>query len=150
MKNQFLKTITSSAILGFAVLFTQCGGKDDEDPKTASEYLVSSKWTLDVITSDDLDESSLGLYSILFEGYEVTYSSDGTFKGVLPAFGEFGTDEGTWELSSDEKILFHDKGTEDEEMLTIKTLNKSTLEYETILEDEDSGSSFSIVFKLKH
>lgn len=150
MKNHFPKGLYSVMFLALALLLTNCGGKDDDDVKAAKEYLASSKWTLEDLSSDDLDAVSLALYAAFFEGYEVTYSADGTFEALLPAFGEFGTSEGTWELSADEKTLFHDKGTEDEELFVVKQINGSSLQLESTVEDDETGDSFTVLLKLKH
>jgi hypothetical protein len=150
MTNQLTKILACWAFFGFGILFTQCGGKDDEEVKVTSEYLTSSKWRLDQITSDDLDATSLSFYLALFENYELTYRSDGTYEAILPSFGEFGTSEGKWELSTDEKTLFHDKGTELEEMFVIQRIDNNRLHLESTIEDDDTGGSFTVLMGFRH
>jgi len=150
MKQQLLNRFATLSLLAFVALFASCGGKDDEDPKTITDYLSTSKWTMEEMTSDDLDDLSLALYEAFFEGYEITYKADGTYTLNLPLLGEFGSSEGVWELSSDQNVIFHEKGTEDEESYTIKKINGGELHLEFTIEDDESKDSYTVLMKLRH
>lgn len=133
------------------LLLSACGKDDDGDVKPVKELLTSSKWVLEEFESDDLDDISLALLAAFFEDYEVTYKADGSYVAKYPVLGDLGNDEGTWELSSDEKLLIHNKGDEEaEEQFTLVSVTENNLTVSFEEEDEESGTSYTVTMKFKH
>jgi hypothetical protein len=125
------------------LLLTGCN-KDEEDEITTSNII--GKWTISAVTFDikigevslidylidqlGLTEEEADLYRSLidseldseFEG-TIEFKSNQTFN--IDIGGE--SDTGTWELSSDNKTLILDEGTEDETIAEVKILTSTQL-----------------------
>ena len=133
-----------------ALLFLSGCGKDADDIKPSIKNLTSSKWIMQEMTSDDLDDFSLIIFAAFYDGYELTYHADGSYAMLLPAFGEDGAGEGTWELSSNDQLLIHDKDTEDENRYTVETISSTELVISFDSENEESGEVYNIAMHFKH
>ena len=150
-------------------LFVSCS-KDSEDALPTD--LILGKWTMTATTMDLLfDNKPLSQYLSeelgipqdeaenftdllndslleLFTG-TIDFKSDHTYAIVLDG----DSDNGTWTLSADGKTLLLDQGTIDETLVTIITLDSSTLIIEMTQSDEEDldedGTTETIIMEIK-
>ena len=133
-------TTKFAALLLIGMLSFSC----TKDNKSAESLLTSITWLFDNLEHTSQDEFTSGLLDLaeaLMTGATYNFRSDGTY--TLSAMGD--SDDGTWELSSDEKTITFDKGTEDELQQTIVRLNGNELVLRSE-EDPADEDPYSITF----
>ncbi|MEM6644490.1 MAG: hypothetical protein AAF616_16035, partial [Bacteroidota bacterium] len=100
------------------------------DGESLSDYLEALKQTLvdDFnYTAEEAELFTADLETLFEEDFEtddtgtLTFKSDGTYEGSDAS----GTETGTWELSSDEKVLTLDKGTDLETVIAVVSVTDS-------------------------
>lgn len=173
--NKTAKVIYQMSLIGLILItctLTSCN-KDDEDPQASSQLV--GEWTvesssIDMLIGDKtitefimemlaISEEEAELFAVQYlEGYgdltgTITFKDDNTYEADL---GD-GVDTGTWNLSSDGKILTLDPGTDDEATVKVITLTSVKLEIEiseSSMEDFDDDGiddevSVNIMLTLK-
>lgn len=123
------------AITMFTLMLLSCGTDDPKVDKRA--LLVGVKWTFSEVEAED--ELTQGLITSLYQGSTFTFNANGSYNGEFGDWIDNLAYEGTWELTTDEKKIILDKGTDDESNLEIVTLDKNTFSFE----DED----YTFVYK---
>jgi len=115
-----------------------------KEKKSTDSLLTSITWVFDRLETNSQDEMVIGLLAlaeVLMTDATYTFRIDGTY--TMTAMGE--SDDGTWELSSDEKIITFDKGTADEYQQTIVKINGSELVLRSE-EDPADEEPYSVTF----
>jgi len=134
-------TFKFTAILLAGLFLFSC--TKDKNQSTES-LLTSITWVFDRLETNSQDELVIGLLALaeaLMTDATYTFRLDGTY--TMSALGE--TDDGTWELSSDEKTVTFDKGTADEYQQTIVKLNGNELVLRSE-EDPADEEPYSVTF----
>lgn len=151
MKTPAKKIVLPLLLVAIAVTFNSCENKDAEDNHSGN---IVGTWTL-VSTSADVminGESMLDFFmeelnltkaqaEALAELYLSDLDAEGTIEfkedGTYVAKIDGDTDEGVYEMSSDNKKMVVDKGTEYETEFNVRTLTSSALVIEFSESDSD-------------
>ncbi len=113
------------AITIFTLMLLSCGTDDPKVDKRA--LLVGAKWTFSEVVAED--ELTQGLITSLYQGSTFTFNTNGSYNGEFGDWIDNLAYEGTWELTSDEKKIILDKGTDEEKTWDIITLDSDTFSY---------------------
>ena len=117
-KETMKKFFMCLAVVLFAgMTFTSCGKKSEADLLLGKWSVASVTTTIDGVTVEKTIEGSEYMY--------YTFASDGKYLQDVNAEGNKWTYNGTYELNG--KTLILDKGTVDEGVYSIQTLNASQL-----------------------
>ncbi len=135
------KSISLLVILWACLLNTSCKKEDGSQPNpaTSKKALISKTWKVDQVIINDVRDQTTDYSSVRFQ-----FKSDGTYK-VNAVTGNV---EGIWELSSNEQKLLTDKGTADEDEVTILLLNESQFHLENVETSPKTGTK-KTVYKLR-
>ena len=139
-----MKTFRLSTIffLSFFMLtLVSCDKDDDKDKEPTKTALLTAKpWQGNRILVDGEDLTSL----FDMDDTNITFNKNGTYLFELD--GE--TDNGTWELTSNEQKLLMDKDTDGEATVDILKLSNTILNIKWSEEDPDTGEEYSIELRL--
>ena len=106
-----------AVVLFAGMTFTSCGKKSEADLLLGKWSVTSVSTTIDGVTVEKTIEGGEYMY--------YTFASDGKYLQDVNAEGNKWTYNGTYELNG--KTLILDKGTVDEGVYSIQTLNASQL-----------------------
>ncbi|MDP5172845.1 MAG: hypothetical protein NWR72_21580 [Bacteroidia bacterium] len=137
MKNSHVIRVTAILLLFGAGILSSCG----VNVEFRTDLLTDGTWKIESLTSPDADPAILAFSKALLSLAEYDYSTNGTYE-IIFADTSFSADPGTWEFS-DVGLLYLDRGTDDEQTLTIHELTKDNLEYTTT----DSSGTYTFVWK---
>ena len=133
-KSKFNKLLSLMLMMAF-VMFSITSCDDDDGAVTNTQLLTSAPWIFQSLsTGDAMLDASL---SLLFNGFNITFSADGTYTVNFPADPTSGG-PGVWRFNVEETQLVLDEGTTNELVITIITLNSTTFVF-TITEDVGAG-----------
>jgi len=133
-------TLKFAALLLIGMLLFSC----TKENKSTESLLTTITWLFDGLDHTSTDETTSGLLDFaeaLMTGATYNFRIDGTY--TLSALGE--SDDGTWELSTDEKIITFDKGTADEYQQTLVKINGNELVLRSE-EDPADEDPYSVTF----
>ena len=138
MKNSHVIRVTAILLLFGAGILSSCG----VTVEGRTELLTDGTWKIESLTSPDADPAILAFSQALLSLAEYDYSTNGTYE-IIFADTTFSSDPGTWAFSDDAGILYLDRGTSEEQTLTINELTKDNLEYTAT----DSSGTYTFVWK---
>jgi len=135
---RYLKCL--SLFLFYILIFATTGCEEENKNKEA--LLTAHMWKFDKMetnsTNQDILDAMVFANALLASvGLEWTFDTDGSHTLTATNLDPPESEEGTWELSSDGKTLFIEKGTVDEEEMTIRTLTSDKLVFEEESWDDD-------------
>jgi hypothetical protein len=79
-----------------------------------------------------------------YSAHRFEFKTDNSYRFVYPT----DSDQGTWELDSNEQNVIFDKGANDQQIGRIVVLNEAAFEFEVILPANYKNGPQTIVFKL--
>jgi hypothetical protein len=140
-------TFAIAAVVLAMTLNTGCGKDDTPSNK---ELLTSHPWKFDKATTTSTDTSVLqgiALINAFMMNSVVTFNVDGTYTLTSPLIND--PETGTWELSSDEKLLtIKSDGDSDADVNRITRISDAEL----VLEEDDTtdeGTPYTITLTFK-
>jgi hypothetical protein len=121
----------------FSLLFsTGCPGPAPEPNK---KDLLSKVWKVKEVLINGTPDLATNYSAHRFE-----FKTDNSYRFVYPT----DSDQGTWELDSNEQNVIFDKGANDQQIGRIVVLNEAAFEFEVILPANYKNGPQTIVFKL--
>jgi hypothetical protein len=138
------------AIMGLALVMAVNSGCGKDDKISTSELLTSHPWTFVKAMSTSTDttvQQGVALINAFMTNVEVTFNVDGTYTLTSPLIND--PETGTWELSSDEKLLtIKSDGDSDADVNRITRISDAEL----VLEEDDTtddGTPYTITLTFK-
>ena len=122
----------------FVVTFSSCGDDEDDVKPSASAMLTAGIWQANEVFVDGIDFSQ----NVDLENTNIIFNSDGTY--VFELNGD--TQNGTWELTSNDQKILLDEGRSDEITADILQLTNSNLDIELTETDPDTGDDTTFEF----
>src|SRR5690348_1701863 len=119
------KSIALLVVLCVFLLNTACKKDDGNNPtpSPSKKDLISKNWKVDQVLINNVEDKTTDHSSAPFQS-----QSDGTYKVTTVARNT----ERTWELSSNEQQMLTDKGTDEEDEITILLLNETQFHLEDV------------------
>ena len=123
----------------------------EEEKKNKDALLTAHLWKFDKMETnstnqDILDATAFANAFLYSAGLEWTFDTDGNHTLTATNLDPPESEEGTWELSSDGKTLFIDKGTDDEVEFTIRTLTSDKF----VTEEESWDDDLDVYYKVSN